>query len=110
MVDLLIKTLVGAVLILIIQLVSRTNNYYIAGLVPLFPSLALISHYTVGTQRSVADLKETILFGMCSLIPYFVYLLVLYFLVDRFKLVVSLLGAVGCWVAAAVVLVALWNR
>ena len=40
----------------------------------LFPTFALIAHYIVGKGRSVDDLKTTIVFGMWSIIPYFVYL------------------------------------
>jgi uncharacterized membrane protein (GlpM family) len=108
--ELLIKVLIGAVLVLIIQLVSQTRNYYIAGLVPLFPTFALISHYIVGTARTTNDLKETIRFGMLSLVPYSLYLVTLYFLVDRFSLVASLLGATLCWMVAALILVVLENR
>jgi uncharacterized membrane protein (GlpM family) len=55
-------------------MLAKTKNYYIAGLVPLFPTFALIAHYIVGKGRSVDDLKTTIVFGMWSIIPYFVYL------------------------------------
>jgi uncharacterized membrane protein (GlpM family) len=28
------------------------KNYYLAGLVPLFPTFALIAHYIVGSERT----------------------------------------------------------
>jgi hypothetical protein len=59
--------------VVVILALAKTRNY-IAGLVPLFPTFALIAHYIVGKGRSVDDLKTTILFGMWSIIPYFVYL------------------------------------
>jgi membrane protein GlpM len=108
--ELLTKALVGALIVIIIQLVSRTKNAYMAGLVPLFPTFALIAHYIVGSGGTKGELKETILFGMFSLIPYFVYLLTLYFLIDRLKLVPSLLGATFFWVASATILIVIWNR
>jgi membrane protein GlpM len=108
--ELVVKALAGAVVVVIIQLLSRTKNAYIAGLIPLFPTFALIAHYVVGTQRTMSDLKETILFGMFSLIPYFAYLVTLYFLVDRFRLLASLLGATLCWIVAATVLIVVWGR
>jgi membrane protein GlpM len=109
-VDLLIKALAGAAIVIIIQLLARTKNAYLAGLVPLFPTFALIAHYMVGTQRGAEALKQTIRFGMWSLIPYFVYLLVLYWMVDRARLGVSLFVAVLCWLVAAALLVFFWNR
>jgi len=108
--DLFVKALAGAAIVVAIQLLARTRNVYLAGLVPLFPSLALIAHYLVGTQRTTLELKETIRFGMWSLIPYLVYLAVLYLTVDRLKLSTSLCTAVLAWCAAAAILIALWNR
>jgi uncharacterized membrane protein (GlpM family) len=108
--ELLLKALVGALIVILIQLLAQTRHYYVAGLVPLFPTFALISHYIVGQERTTGELKQTVLFSMFSLLPYFVYLLALYFLVDRLKLAAALLGAVLAWTAAAMVLVMLWNR
>lgn len=108
--DLAIKGLVGATIVVVIQLFARTENAYIAGLIPLFPTMSLIAMYLVGTQRGTVELRETIRFGMWSLIPYFCYLAALYLLVDRAKLIVSLAIAVLCWLIAAGILVLLWNR
>ena len=104
------RAVTGAVVVVVIQLLSQTENAYLAGLAPLFPTFALIAHYVVGTERATRDLKETIVFGMFSLIPYFVYLLALYFLVDRLKLMLSLLGATLAWIVAATLLILIWNR
>jgi membrane protein GlpM len=48
--------------------------------VPLFPTFALISHYIVGSQRTVQEFKETVAFSMVSLVPYLVYLVAVYYL------------------------------
>jgi membrane protein GlpM len=106
----ILKAFLGAGAVVLIQFIAQTKNYFIAGLVPLFPTFALIAHYLVGSQRSVGDLQRTILFGMASLIPYFLYLLALYLLVERWKLVYALLGATGVWIAVALVLVLVWGR
>ena len=66
------KALIGAAVVVLLAVLSKTRNYYIAGLVPLFPTFALIAHYIVGKGRSLDDLKTTIVFGMWSIIPYFV--------------------------------------
>lgn len=108
--ELLTKALLGAGVVVVIWALAQSKNFYIAGLVPLFPTFALISHYIVGSQRTTADLKQTILFGMLSLIPYFVYLLALYVLVDRFRLVPALLVGTVCWFIAALILILVWNK
>lgn len=108
--DLFFKALLGAAVVLIIAALSKTKNYYIAGLVPLFPTFALIAHYIVGKGRSIDDLRTTIVFGMWSIIPYFVYLATLYVMVDRLRLEASLAVAAVVWLMAATVLVSVWVR
>ena len=107
---LLLKSLVGALAVLLIALLSRSRLFHLAALVPLFPTFALIAHYIVGKGRSVDDLKATIVFGMWSIIPYFVYLAALYVLVDRMRLEASLALAAVAWLMAATVLVSVWVR
>ncbi|MBN1135368.1 MAG: GlpM family protein, partial [Anaerolineae bacterium] len=41
---------------------------------------------------------------------YFVYLVTLYWLIDRLKLVPSLLGATFFWAVSAAILIAIWNK
>jgi membrane protein GlpM len=108
--DWIFKALLGAGAVILIQLLALTKNYYVAGLVPLFPTFALIAHFVVGTQRSLSELRETIVFGMLSLVPYFLYLAALYWLVGRFKLPSSLAGATAVWIVAAAVLLTLWQK
>ncbi|MHC8373515.1 GlpM family protein [Pseudomonas sp. MDT1-85] len=104
------KATLGAAVVVILAMLAKTKNYYIAGLVPLFPTFALIAHYIVGKGRSLDDLKTTIVFGMWSIIPYFVYLATLYVMVDRMRLGASLAVAAVAWLLAAMVLVTVWVR
>ena len=60
---LLIKALLGAAVVVLIGMLSKTKNYYIAGLIPLFPTFALIAHYIVVTGRGVEALRTTVIFG-----------------------------------------------
>ncbi|MBH3430513.1 GlpM family protein [Pseudomonas alkylphenolica] len=106
----MLKACLGAAVVVILAALAKTRNYYIAGLVPLFPTFALIAHYIVGKERSLEDLKTTILFGMWSIIPYLVYLMALYLLVDRLRLEASLALATLAWLVAAGILVSLWLR
>jgi uncharacterized membrane protein (GlpM family) len=110
MFNLLIKGLIGAVLVILIQLFSRSKNFYITALVPLFPTFSLISYYTLGTGHSTANLKKAIIFGMFAMIPYLVFLGALYLLVDRIKLGGALIVATLLWIAFATVLIIIWNK
>lgn len=107
---LFIKALIGALVVILIAMLSKTKSYYLAGLIPLFPTFALIAHYIVGSERSVEALRTTLIFGLWAVIPYMVYLISLYLLIGSMKLPYALLSAVGCWALAAWLLIALWGR
>ena len=108
--SLLLKALIGAAAVVLIALLSKSRSFYVAGMVPLFPTFALIAHYVVGTERSGADLRQTALFGLWSLFPYAVYLGLVYFLSVRASLGATLGGATLGWVLAAALVLALWTR
>jgi len=50
--QLFIKALIGAAVVVLIQLLTRRKNCYIAGLVPLFPTFVFISRNMVGSRRA----------------------------------------------------------
>ena len=110
MLVLALRALLGAAAVVLIALLSRSRNFVLAGLVPLFPMFALIAHYIVGTERTVGDLRATVLFGLWALFPYAIYLGALYVLSARLPLVPALLLAVLCWTIAALVLVFAWQQ
>ncbi|MFP1891785.1 GlpM family protein [Lonsdalea quercina] len=105
----LLKAVLGALVVVLIGLLAKTRNYYIAGLVPLFPTFALIAHYIVGTERGLDALRSTILFGIWSVIPYLIYLISLYYFTDTMKLAQALAAAVVCWCISAAVLIKIWS-
>jgi membrane protein GlpM len=107
---LFLKCLLGALAVLVIALLSRTRSFYVAGLVPLFPTFALIAHAIVGAERGGADLRTTAIFGLWSLLPYAVYLLAVATLAERLALAPTLVVATGAWVVAAAILLLAWNR
>lgn len=89
---LLIKAALGALVVLLIGVLAKTKNYYIAGLIPLFPTFALIAHYIVASERGIEALRATIVFGMWSIIPYFIYLLSLWYFTGFLRLPLALGG------------------
>ena len=110
MISLFLKCLLGAVAVLLIALLSKTKSFFVAGLVPLFPTFALIAHYIIGTERTAADLRATALFGLWSLFPYAIYLFAVYWLSIRLSLVATLFWATFAWLLSAVVLLMVWSR
>jgi membrane protein GlpM len=110
MVALFLKCLLGAAAVMMIALLSKSKSFFIAGLVPLFPTFALIAHYIVGSERSMEELRVTALFGLYSLLPYASYLLAVYYFSYRFSLVNTLTMATAVWMASAMMLLLLWTR
>lgn len=105
MFSLLAKCMLGAIAVLAIALLSKSRNFAIAGLVPLFPTFALIAHYIVGTERTGEDLRATALFGLWSLLPYALYLTVVYLMSVRYSLATTLISATAVWSTAAGLLI-----
>lgn len=110
MLSLFLKSLLGASAVLIIALFSKSKVFYIAGLVPLFPTFALIAHVIVSQQGGAEALRQTALFGLWSLIPYFLYLLLVYVLALKLPLWSCLAVATAGWVVAAAVLIYVWQQ
>ncbi len=107
--ELFVKALIGAGLVITIDFVSKSDNFYLAGLIPLIPSFSLIAHIIVGTTRTESDLRTTILFGALSLLPFLGYLLILYFLCNRLKLFSAITIALFGWLTLAGLLIVFWK-
>lgn len=110
MTSLFLKSLLGAVAVLVIAMLSKSKSFYIAGLVPLFPTFALIAHFIVGSERDMEALRQTALFGIYSLIPYAAYLMSVFYFSYRLSLVGTLTAATLVWVMFASILLAFWTR
>ena len=106
---LFLKCMLGAGVVLIISILSKSKAFYIAGLVPLFPTFALIAHVIVYQQKGAEALQKTALFGLWSLIPYAIYLIAVYVLATRMSMWSCLGLATLCWVVAAAGLIYGWQ-
>ncbi|ENU45007.1 MULTISPECIES: GlpM family protein [Acinetobacter] len=106
---LFLKCMLGAGVVLIISILSKSKAFYIAGLVPLFPTFALIAHVIVYQQKGAEALQKTALFGLWSLIPYAIYLVAVYMLATRMSMWSCLGLATLCWVVAAAGLIYGWQ-
>ena len=109
MLSLFLKCVLGTAVVLLIAILSKSKAFYIAGLVPLFPTFALIAHVIVAQEQGAEALRKTALFGLWSLIPYFIYLLMVYILATRLSVLSCLNVATLCWIVAAAGLIYGWN-
>ncbi|MHA3082775.1 GlpM family protein [Acinetobacter sp. ANC 3791] len=105
---LVFKCTLGALVVLLISILSKSKAFYIAGLVPLFPTFALIAHVIVFQQQGADALRRTALFGLWSLIPYAVYLIMVYLLATQMSVLSCLSLATLAWTIAAGVLLYGW--
>ena len=99
----------GAFVAIVIALLSRSNFYILAGLAPLFPTFALFAHILFFKEGGVENLKNVILFGMLSILPYLSYLSGLYFLIDKFNFMVSVWIALIFWLIASLGIYFIWT-
>ncbi|MCL4121156.1 UNVERIFIED_CONTAM: hypothetical protein GTU68_064303 [Idotea baltica] len=111
MISLLLKCFLGAAAaVLVIAFFSKSKSFYIAGLVPLFPTFAIIAHYIIGADHHMQALRTTALFGLYSLIPYAAYLISVYYFSYKFTLAWTLSFATIVWVVFAAILLLSWTR
>ncbi len=69
---LFLKCMLGAGVVLIISILSKSKAFYIAGLVPLFPTFALIAHVIVFQQKEPKRYKKRLclVYGHLFLMPF----------------------------------------
>ena len=108
---LFLKALLGAVIVILIDLIARSKKFYaVSGLVPLFPTFALISHVLVYSKQGEKAVKVTALMGLYSLLPYAVYLVSVYFLSSYLPFWLVLVLSVVFWSITAGIVVFLFYQ
>jgi membrane protein GlpM len=108
--ELLLKAGIGAAAVVLISLLARSRNYFIAALIPLFPTFGIIAFYTLGRVRRAPELEEAVLFGIFSLLPYLAFLLALLWLTRISTIGKALSVATLVWLLAALLLVLVWKQ
>lgn len=108
--EIAIKGVLGALVAILLHLATTSKHYYLSGLIPLFPTFALFAHTMFASSGRTADMLVSAQFGMLSLIPYGVYLLLAWLLAARLNVWLALTVATMGWAAAATIIIVLWNR
>jgi membrane protein GlpM len=95
---LLVKALIGALIVVLIDFLSRNQKWYmLSALIPLFPTFALIAHILVYAHQGTEGVRNTAIFGILSLIPYFFYLLAIFVLSNKTSFLIAVIGALLGW-------------
>lgn len=106
---LLLQSLAGALIVILISIASTSKNYFLAGLIPLFPAFSLIAYAVIG-QKGTMELKSTAIFGMLSLIPYLAFLLSIYFFANKLPLHLNLILSTTIWLIFAIFIYIFWTK
>lgn len=58
--DLVFKCVMAVIIMVIVHYISKTDNYYIAGLVLSFPGLSILAYYFMYIEHGASKVRETI--------------------------------------------------
>lgn len=108
--NLLIKCIVAVIIMTAVHYISKTHNYYIAGLVLSFPGLSILAYYFMYKEQGVSKVLVTTYFAMLSSIPFVIFLLVLNFTLKKYNIVNSILVSSIVWGIFSSVLIIIWKH
>jgi uncharacterized membrane protein (GlpM family) len=108
--DILWKGIVGGLVTAAIVFLSKRGNT-LPGILPLFPTFALIALLIIGAKGDQAAFRETCIAGAKTIPAYLAFLAVCYVAIGRVDYRIALLGGLAAWfiVALAVFLAPRWT-
>ena len=98
--DIVWKGIVGGLMTAAIVWLSKRGNT-LPGILPLFPTFALIALLVVGAKQDNAGFREACLAGAKTIPAYLAFLAACYFGIERFDYRLALLAGLGVWFAVA---------
>ena len=109
--DILLKSLAGALLIAVLLTLARLRHYVITGLLVSIPSVSLYTWWWIGREHGAVSLRTSLRAAMWSAIPWVAYLAVVYLLAGKVPLWLALAAGALAWlIIAAAFAVALQSR
>ena len=100
--SILFKALLGGLMTALIAWASTKGNV-LPGILPMFPTLTLISLFIVGTQGDAADFRETCFATLKTLPAYLVFVLICTVAIKRVNFKTALLLGLGGWLLTALI-------
>jgi len=107
--DILWKAVAGGAMTALIAWAAKRGTI-LPGILPLFPSLGLISLWLVGQRAGPVGLRQACAAGARTIPAYLVFLGVCWLLAPRADFRLALLAAVGGWLVMALALFLLPGR
>lgn len=108
--NLFIKCIVATIIIIAVHYISKTHNYYIAGLALSFPGLSILAYYFMYKEQGVLKVRVTTYFAILSAIPFVIFLLVLNFTLKKYNILNSILISSIAWVIFSSILIIIWKN
>ena len=100
--SILVKALLGGLMTALIAWASTKGNV-LPGILPLFPTLTLITLTIVGTQGDAQDFYETCIATLKTLPAYLAFVLICTVAIKRVHFRAALLLGLGGWLLAALI-------
>lgn len=107
-VELLTRFIVGGTLVVLINLIGKSRNSFVAGLAMLFPAITLLGYYFLSVSQH-GTLSKTVMFSIWSLPTSLAFLLTLYFTIDRIPIFQALTLGVASWFITAIVVIGVYS-
>jgi uncharacterized membrane protein (GlpM family) len=108
--DMVWKGIIGGLVTAAIVWLSRRGNI-LPGILPLFPTFALIALLIVGAKGETAGFRQACIAGAKTIPAYLAFLAVCYFAIGRVDYRIALLGGLAAWfiVALGIFLAPRWT-
>ena len=98
--DILWKGLIGGLVTAFIAW-SAKRGTLLPGIIPLFPTFAIITLFIIGHNGSAASFRQVTISGMKTLPAYLAFSLTAYLAISRFDYRLSTLLGIGAWAIVA---------
>jgi membrane protein GlpM len=100
--NILVKAIIGGLMTALIAWLSTKGNV-LPGIVPLFPTLTLITLYIVGGKGDPRGFQETCWATLKTLPAYIAFVVICYLSIKRVGFRAALLLGLGGWLVAALI-------
>lgn len=108
--ELFIKCIVAVIIMIAVNYISKTHNYYISGLVLSFPGLSILAYYFMYKEQGVSKVRTTTYFAMLSAIPFVIFLFTLNFTLKKYNIFNSILVSSTVWVVLSSIVIIIWKN
>ncbi|QGU00240.1 hypothetical protein SYNTR_1646 [Candidatus Syntrophocurvum alkaliphilum] len=108
--ELVFRFIAGGVVIVLISLLGKSKNEFLAGIAVLFPIVTVVGYYFLSFTSEPQILQKQVQFSLLALPAVLGFLLALYFTIHRLPIVYSLIAGILVWSAIAVPAALLGSR